>query len=190
MRASHALRSLPNVISFSRFALAAAFVAWDDATLRAALACAAAASDFLDGWIARRVNAASRWGALVDPIADRVFVLVAVATMLFSGILSTTAYFVLISRDLATAIGFLVARAVPWLRPVEFRARWVGKVATGLQFLVILAALLMPAAVPALVVAVGVASAAAIVDYTLALWRGRARDGATTDDRAAGARPT
>jgi cardiolipin synthase (CMP-forming) len=187
MHASPALRSLPNLISFSRFVLAAAFVAWDDAAARAVLACTAAASDFLDGWIARRVNAASRWGALVDPIADRVFVLVAVATMLFSGILSTTAYFVLISRDLATAVGFLVARAVPWLRPVEFRARWTGKVATGLQFLVILAALLEPRAVTPLVVAVGIASAAAIVDYTLALWHGRARSEAGTTERAPGA---
>lgn len=173
MRASLTLRSLPNLISFSRFLLAAAFVAWDDPLARAVMACAAGASDFLDGWIARRVNAASRWGALVDPIADRVFVLVAVGVMLFDGLFSTGEYFVLISRDLATAVGFLVARAIPWLRPVEFRARWMGKVATGLQFVTILAALLMPRALQPLIVMVGVASAIAIADYTWALWRGR-----------------
>ena len=39
---------------------------------------AAAATDFLDGWVARRVRATSRWGALLDPIADRVFVLTVV----------------------------------------------------------------------------------------------------------------
>lgn len=175
MRARPALRSLPNLISFSRFLLAAGFVLWDAPIARAVIATAAAASDFLDGWIARRVNAASRWGALVDPIADRMFVLVAVAVMLFDGLLSTGAYFVLISRDLATAVGFLVARAVPWLRPVEFRARWMGKVATGLQFLAILAALLAPRALQAIIVMVGVASALAIVDYTWALWSSRDR---------------
>ena len=69
----------------------------------------------------RRVT--SRWGALIDPIADRVFALVAVSTFLFTGELSILGYFVMISRDIMTAIGFLVARIVPWLRPVEFKAR-------------------------------------------------------------------
>lgn len=169
------LRRLPNLLSASRLLLAFGFVLSDGAAARAGYLSAAAATDFLDGWLARRVNAASQWGALIDPIADRFFVLVAVATLLFDGALSTGAYFVLISRDLATAIGFLVARAVPWLRPVVFKARWVGKVVTALQFLALLAALLAPRFLDPLVVLVGVASAWAIVDYTLALWRARAR---------------
>lgn len=169
------LRDLPNVLSFSRLLLAAGFVAVDGVGARVSLIGVAAATDFLDGWLARRVNAASRWGALIDPIADRVFVLTAVATMLFAGALTTGQYFVLIARDLATAIGFLVARVVHWLRTVEFRARWLGKVVTGLQIVTLLAALVLPAAMPALILALALASAASIVDYTLALWRARAR---------------
>ena len=65
--------------------LRAVLVAMDGVGARVGLIGAAAATDFLDGWLARRVNAASRWGALIDPIADRFFVLTAVATMLFSG---------------------------------------------------------------------------------------------------------
>jgi cardiolipin synthase (CMP-forming) len=175
MTARPELRVLPNVLSFSRLALAAGFVVADGVAMRVGLIGAAAATDFLDGWIARRVNAASRWGALIDPIADRFFVLTAVATMLFSGVLTTGQYFVLIARDLATAVGFLVARAISWLRVVEFRARWLGKVVTGLQLATLVAALVVPAAVLPLIVAVGVASAASIADYTFALWRARAR---------------
>src|SRR5262245_10254195 len=98
------LRALPNIISSSRVLLAVAFVIASDSEQRLVLVALAAATDFLDGWLARRANAATRWGALIDPIADRVFALVAVSTFLFTGQLSTVGYFVLISRDLMTAI--------------------------------------------------------------------------------------
>lgn len=175
MTARPGLRDLPNVLSFSRLLFAAGFIVADGVGTRVGLIGAAAATDFLDGWLARRVNASSRWGALIDPIADRFFVLTAVATMLFSGVLTTGQYFVLITRDLATAVGFLVARAVSWLRPVEFRARWLGKAVTTLQLAALVAALLAPAVLTPLIVAVAITSVASIADYTLALWRGRAR---------------
>jgi hypothetical protein len=78
-----------------------------------------------------------------------------------------------LSRDIATVIGFIVARSVPWLRAVAFRARLLGKLVTVLQLLTLTAVILAPAAVPALVLIVGAASAASIADYTLTLWRER-----------------
>ena len=168
-------RSLPNVISSSRVLLAAGFVAVDRADARIGLVGLAALTDVLDGWLARRGNWISRSGALLDPFADRVFVLVAVSTFLFTHALSTTGYFVMISRDLMTAVGFLVARAVPWLRPVQFKARLAGKIVTMLQMLTFVAILRFPDIVNVFLWAVGVASLWAIVDYTWALWVGRAR---------------
>jgi CDP-diacylglycerol--glycerol-3-phosphate 3-phosphatidyltransferase len=176
MNSSHrTLGRLPNLLSFSRLVLAAGFVAAGDVGARVGLIGAAAITDFLDGWLARRVKATSRWGALLDPIADRVFVLTVVGTFLFTGALSTTAYFILIMRDLATAVGFLVARVIPWLRPVEFKARMLGKVVTVLQLLTLAAVLVAPQAVTILLGAVAMASVLSIADYTLALWRARAK---------------
>lgn len=169
------LFSLPNVVSMSRVVLAAGFVGAHGTDERLALVGVASVTDFLDGWLARRQNAASRWGALIDPIADRVFVLTAVTAFLVGGQLATWQYFVLLARDFMTAVGFLVARLVPWLRPVEFKARYLGKVVTGLQLATFIAVLAHPPLVTPLVLAVGVASAAAIADYTYALWRARAR---------------
>src|SRR5215217_3446049 len=123
MTSRPSLARLPNILSCSRLVLAAGFVASGGAEAQVGLIGAAAATDFLDGWIARRVKATSRWGALLDPIADRVFVLTVVATLLFTGMLSTWEYFVLILRDLMTAVGFLVSRVIPWLRTVPFKAR-------------------------------------------------------------------
>ncbi len=168
------LVKLPNLLSISRVVLAAGFVAAEGHDARIGLIGAAAATDFLDGWVARRVDATSRWGALLDPIADRVFVLTVVGTFLFTGLLGTGAYFVLLMRDIATAVGFLVARVVPWLRPVQFKARPMGKVVTVLQLLTLAAVLTFPSAVPVLLGAVAVSSVIAIADYTVALWRARA----------------
>jgi len=168
------LRLLPNVLSFSRLLLAAGFVGADTG-MRVGLVGAAAATDFLDGWLARRVNAASRWGAIIDPIADRVFSLVAIVTFYATGALSLVGLFVMLSRDIMTCIGFIVARTVSWLRPVELKARFPGKLCTTLQLLTFVALLLVPRYVTPLVVLVGIASAWAIVDYTLMLWNQRAR---------------
>lgn len=169
------LRSIPNIISLSRVALAAAFVMDHDPNARILIVLAAGVTDMLDGWLARRAGLTSRFGALVDPFADRVFALVAVATFVYEGSLSTFEYFIMIFRDLMTAIGFLVARSVPWLRPVEFRARWSGKAVTALQMVTFVALLKFPEYVKPLIWSVGLLSLYSVVDYTLALWRARAK---------------
>jgi cardiolipin synthase (CMP-forming) len=169
------LLTLPNILSLVRIPLAAAFLAMQGTPERVAIIGAAGVSDVLDGWIARRRNAVTRWGALLDPVADRFFVFTAICALLFSGTVGTAQYFVFLSRDLATAIGFLVARAIPWLRAVPFQARALGKAVTVLQQLFLLVALLAPGYVNAMLVTIALVSAASIVDYTLMLWRARPR---------------
>jgi cardiolipin synthase len=112
---------------------------------------------------------------LVDPFADRVFALVAVSTFLVMGALSIVGFFVMISRDIMTAVGFVVAKIIPWLRPVEFKARASGKIVTVLQLFTFVMLLRVPEWVGPCLWLVGIASAISIVDYTLALWRARVR---------------
>ncbi|MDE3126707.1 MAG: CDP-alcohol phosphatidyltransferase family protein [Gemmatimonadota bacterium] len=175
MPARRALRQVPNWISFSRLVMAGVFVGTEATGTRIALVGLAAVTDFLDGYVARRAEITTRWGALLDAIADRFFVLVAVSAFLFEGRIDTVGYFVLLSRDLMTAIGFLVARIIPWLRPVRFRSRPAGKFVTVLQFLTFVTIMVRPAWVTALLGAVLATSCWAVIDYTLALWRERAR---------------
>jgi CDP-diacylglycerol--glycerol-3-phosphate 3-phosphatidyltransferase/cardiolipin synthase len=169
------LTSIPNLLSLSRLALAVAFVVLPSPTARLALVVVAALTDYLDGWLARRAKLATRWGALIDPISDRIFVFTAVCVYLINGTITTGQYFIIIARDLATAIGFVVARTISWLRPVPFRARMAGKIVTTLQLATLIALIIRPDLVATLVMAVGLTSAVAIVDYTLALWRERVR---------------
>jgi len=170
-----ALLNLPNSISLSRLILALAFVLIDGRWERTTLIIAAGATDFLDGWLARLGNSSSVAGALIDPFADRVFVLSAVASYLVGGLLSTAQFFVFLSRDIATAIGFVVARFIPGLTASAFQARLLGKTVTILQLVTLVTVLHFDKLTTPLVAIIGGLSAVSIVDYTLALERARVR---------------
>jgi CDP-diacylglycerol--glycerol-3-phosphate 3-phosphatidyltransferase len=95
------VKQLPNLLTGLRLvlslgvflALAVVGGAWPgwrpDAGLSAALELAAsvafviaAVTDFFDGWLARRLGAVSVWGAILDPIADKVLICAAVLGLL------------------------------------------------------------------------------------------------------------
>ena len=169
------LLTLPNLITLARLPLAVLFVFANSTTERVVILGMASASDFIDGWVARHFRRSTRSGALLDPIADKTFVLAALTAFVPSGALSTPAYFVILSRDFATAIGFLVAWRLPGLDPRDFKARMPGKIVTVLQLAAILALTVEPRAMRWLVPIIGAASAISIIDYTLVLHRTRQR---------------
>lgn len=169
------LATLPNAISLSRLFLAALFPVVHDHDLRLLILASAGLTDFLDGWLARRRQQFSRMGALIDPFADRLFVFIAICTLLLEGQLQTWQYFVFISRDMATAGAFVIAKASTSLHEATFKARFSGKLVTVLQ-LVALAGIVIDHRVTIWAIGVvGLASFVSIVDYTIALWQARAR---------------
>lgn len=163
-------RRVPNVLSLSRVVLAVLFVP-AGRNGRVALICIAAATDFLDGWLARRTHTATRWGALLDPFADRIFVVVAVVMYVVEGGLSVVQGLLLLPRDIATALAFFVARAVPSLQRVEFKARYPGKIVTVLQLVTLIALVFGLHPLTPLIALVALASVVAIADYAWAVWR-------------------
>ena len=170
-----ALFTLPNTVSLSRVVLAFAFVLVSEPWDRIALIAVAGFTDFIDGWLARHEKSESTAGALLDPLADRVFVFVAISTYLVEGLLGTGQYFIFLTRDLATAAGFMVAKIIPTLRPAVFRARMLGKIVTVVQLITLVAIILIPELTGPLILTIGIISVASIIDYTIALWRGRTR---------------
>lgn len=166
--------TVPNLLSLARLPLAAAFLLVDGRSARVALVGLASLTDFLDGWLARR-GQTSQLGALLDPIADKTFVLIAISAFAIEGAVTAGEFVIVISRDLATAMGFIVAYLLRGLDPRAFKARWPGKVVTVLQLAALFALLLRPSVFPALIPLIAVASAAAIADYTLVLHRQRVR---------------
>ena len=92
-------------------------------------------TDFLDGWIARRFNAASWQGGLLDAFADKTFMLAAIITFTAAGKFSPWWIPVVIARDLtvAGAAGY-AAFCRLWGSFKKMEARWSGKLATAGQF--------------------------------------------------------
>ena len=171
--------TLPNLVSTSRFALAIGFAGSETVPVRLALISIASLTDVLDGWLARRAQATSRFGALLDPLADRFFVLVVVVTYVAGGQLGLLQAVLMMFRDIMSLVGYAVARSVTWLRDIPFRARAIGKAVTVAQLATFLLVLVAPDSTTVAVWLVGLLGLAATIDYTLMLWRERARKSAS-----------
>jgi phosphatidylglycerophosphate synthase len=161
--------TLSNLLSLSRIPLGVAFVAVSDVGVMAMLVAAAAATDVLDGFIARASGTVSHIGLLLDPLCDKLFVLLALSAFVAGTGLDWAAFLILILRDIFTAGSYFLGRLIG--RIIPFRPRWGGKIATGLQLLTLLALIFWPEYVPLLVVLVGVVSVYAIIDYGMSALR-------------------
>ncbi len=154
-----------NTISLTRIPLALAFAFAGGVPLRVLIVALAGLSDAVDGWVARRSGPPSRWGALIDPVADRSFAIIALGVLSWEGVLEPWMVALLLSRDLMTAVGLFISRRVPATRSLTFAARPLGKVVTLCQFLALLLAVVRPAWVLPAVVVAGSVSLLAVADY-------------------------
>lgn len=84
-------------------------------------------TDWLDGYLARKWHQISRVGQLLDPIADRLYILATLIGLLLRGIVPLWFVLLLVSRDLimSVVLAVLKRRGVTGL-PVHF----LGKAAT------------------------------------------------------------
>ncbi len=70
----------------------------------------ASASDFVDGWLARALGQVSRLGILLDPVADRLYVIVAVLALAWRETVPWWVVVALLGRDAVLAVNLLVLR--------------------------------------------------------------------------------
>lgn len=94
----------------------------------------AAASDGIDGYIARRWNQRSRMGEILDPIADKGLLLAGIITLAVSSWthpLPVWFAVLVIARDVLVVAGALTLHVLNG--QVRVRPSWTGKTATVLQ---------------------------------------------------------
>lgn len=126
--------TVPNLISATRMALipvfAWAFVTGRD-TLALILLVVIGSTDWIDGYVARATGQVSKLGKILDPIADRMAIIVVLLALTFRGAVAVPIAVVLLVRDAVVSITFpiLEKKGLPRV-PVN----WVGKWATGLIF--------------------------------------------------------
>jgi cardiolipin synthase len=106
----------PNVISLVRLALIPVFV-WllfgrKNRAAAAALLGALSATDWLDGFVARRYHQVTALGKVLDPVADRLLLAVAVVSIVIDGSVPTVVAVLAIVRESLVAVGAVVLAAM------------------------------------------------------------------------------
>ncbi len=169
---SSAVLTLPNAISAARIALIPVFVVLilGDGTEAAGLVLFAfvAATDWIDGYLARRTGTVSTVGTILDPVADRLAIGAGLIALVIADLVPLWAALAILVRDaLVIAVGLVVlARS-----RIRIEVRTLGKVATfGLMSAIPMIAwgnLDLPLS-PAATATGWVVFAVAIVEYYLA----------------------
>lgn len=133
--------NLPNKLTILRLIMIPLFVAAFYVTaipynyvISAAIFVLAAATDFLDGYIARKYNLVTDLGKFLDPIADKVLVSTALIVMLLptAGEMAILPYYAAIAVAVILARELIVSgfRMVAASKGAVLAADWSGKVKT------------------------------------------------------------
>ncbi|ANB17474.1 CDP-diacylglycerol--glycerol-3-phosphate 3-phosphatidyltransferase [Dokdonella koreensis] len=118
----------PTTASWSNIAAAGVFVL-------------AAVTDWLDGWIARRYDLTSAFGAFLDPVADKLMVAVALFLLVQQNptALMAVASAVIVGREIS------ISALREWMAEIGQRAKvgvaWIGKLKTTMQIVAIVVCL-------------------------------------------------
>ncbi len=96
----------------------------------------AGGSDGIDGYLAVRFNWQTRFGALLDPVADKLLVSGMFITLAWQGLLPVWLAAVVILRDLVIFVGALVYHFL--IEPVQGEPSRISKLNTALQLLFLL----------------------------------------------------
>jgi cardiolipin synthase len=107
----------------------------------------AAASDVLDGLVARVFKQETPLGIALDPIADKILMTTAYFVLAFRGALPWWLTILVISRDVAIVMTAALISLVAGYRP--FRPSALGKASTTMQVITVFVAVARQAGIPA-----------------------------------------
>jgi CDP-diacylglycerol--glycerol-3-phosphate 3-phosphatidyltransferase len=138
--------NVPNLITLSRIVLIPLIIAiyylpddWLSYSGKNVAATAififAAVTDWLDGYLARRLNQTSAFGAFLDPVADKLIVAGALIVLLKEGRVDAVVALIIIGRELA------ISALREWMASVgqakSVAVAFIGKLKTGFQLVAI-----------------------------------------------------
>ena len=121
------LRSWPNLVSLARivfiyFAIALWYL--EHPKIAAAIGVLAGLSDYLDGWLARRLNESTRIGALLDQAADVLFMSGAIAVFVLDGTWPFVLLVVVLFREILILNFRASAAEMGFQLPSIFWGKW------------------------------------------------------------------
>jgi len=138
--------NLPNLLTWLRIILIPLFVgifyfekSWVSAPNQNLVATViftvAAITDWLDGWLARKLNQTSAFGAFLDPVADKLMVAAALIILVQLGRLDTLIALIIIGREIA------ISALREWMAQIgagkSVAVSFLGKIKTASQMVAI-----------------------------------------------------
>ncbi len=142
--------NLPNILTLSRIVMIPVFVVifflpvqWSY-MVSAVIFALAAITDWLDGYLARKLDQSTPFGAFLDPVADKLMVAVALAVLIqeHAALLLTIPATVIIGREI------VISALREWMAEMGSRASvavsYIGKIKTTAQMVAIIGLLAFP----------------------------------------------
>lgn len=133
------IKQIPNLLTTLRLILAVPvclFILRENYPVVLWLAFVAGLSDALDGYMARKLNALSHYGAIVDPLADKALLVSAYIALAFVGLLPWWVTVIIFLRDMLIVSGVLIYRC-KFGRYKMAPSIW-GKISTAVQIVYVL----------------------------------------------------
>ena len=139
--------NIPNIITYFRIALIPCLVmifylpeiyleAHQKNIWATAIFILAAISDWLDGYLARKLDQTSKFGAFIDPVADKLIVIAALLLLVELGRVHSMIALVIIGRE------FAISALREWMatigKPGGIAVAYIGKLKTGFQMAAII----------------------------------------------------
>ena len=142
--------NLPNLLTMSRIVMIPVFVVifylpvqWSY-LVSAIIFALAGLTDWLDGYLARKLNQSTPFGAFLDPVADKLMVAVALAVLIeeYANVLLTNPAVIIIGREV------VISALREWMAEIGSRASvavsYIGKIKTTAQMAAIVGLLAFP----------------------------------------------
>lgn len=127
--------TIPNLVSFIRLLMIPLFLwlllAQDQPAAAGWLLLGIGGTDWVDGYLARRLNQVSEVGKFLDPLADRTAVATAVIAGWATGVLNPWFAGLLVFREALIGLGALL---LAWRTRSKLAVRYLGKLATFLLY--------------------------------------------------------
>jgi cardiolipin synthase len=130
--------NLPNFLTLTRIIILPFFAAsliYSEYGYALALFIGAAITDLLDGYIARITHQITYFGRILDPVADKFFLITSFILMAAYGLLPKWLTIIVISRDLIVVTGCVILYFVTNSLKVE--PSFLGKTTSACQFILI-----------------------------------------------------
>ena len=125
--------ALPNIISLLRIPLLF-FFCTEDPLWRFCAIALACITDMLDGYLSRKWGLSSRLGAVLDPLADKIFVLGVLAIFIVEDKMTYLQLLAFLGRDFSLVLFTIFLMATGLWSAYRIQAFVCGKATTALQF--------------------------------------------------------